>query len=75
MVSTLSIAEQQRVEIAKALAIEAKLVILDEPTATLTDREIEELFAVIEDLKSQGIGVLYICTAWRRSSASRTASR
>ena len=60
LVSTLSVAEQQRVEIAKALAIEAKLVILDEPTATLTEPEIEELFAVIADLKGQGIAVLYI---------------
>ena len=60
LISTLSVAEQQRVEIAKALAIEAKLVILDEPTATLTQREIEELFGVIEGLKGEGIAVLYI---------------
>ena len=60
LISTLSVAEQQRVEIAKALAIEAKLVILDEPTAALTQREIEELFGVIEDLKRDGIAVLYI---------------
>src|SRR3712207_3976694 len=60
MVSTLSVAEQQRVEIAKALAIDAKLVILDEPTATLTEPEIGDLFAVIEDLKSHGIAILYI---------------
>ena len=60
MVSTLSIAEQQLVEIAKALAIDAKLVIMDEPTATLTGKEIEDLFTVIHGLTARGIGVLYI---------------
>jgi ribose transport system ATP-binding protein len=47
---SLPVAAQQRVEIAKALAIEAKVVIMDEPTATLTEREIEDLFGVIRDL-------------------------
>lgn len=60
LVSTLSVAEQQMVEIAKALDIEAKLVIMDEPTATLTEREIAHLFAVIRGLTAQGIAVLYI---------------
>lgn len=60
LVSTLSVAEQQLVEIAKALALDAKVLILDEPTATLTEREIERLFAVIRDLTSRGIAILYI---------------
>ena len=60
LVSTLSVAEQQMVEIAKALDIEAKLVIMDEPTATLTGQEIAHLFAVIRGLTAQGIAVLYI---------------
>src|SRR5918995_3000652 len=60
LVSSLTVAEQQRVEIAKALAIEAKIVIMDEPTATLAEREIEGLFGVIRDLTSQDIAVLYI---------------
>ena len=60
LVSSLSIAEQQRVEIAKALAIEAKVVIMDEPTATLAGKEIEELFEVIRDLASRSIAILYI---------------
>jgi ribose transport system ATP-binding protein len=60
LVSELSIAEQQMVEIAKALAIDAKVVIMDEPTATLTGSEIEELFAVIQHLKARGIAILYI---------------
>ena len=53
-------ADQQRVEIAKALAIEAKVVIMDEPTATLTEAEIEDLFALIEQLKGDGIAIFYI---------------
>jgi len=60
LVSSLSVAEQQRVEIAKALAIEAKVLILDEPTATLAEKEIEGLFGVIQDLASRGISILYI---------------
>jgi ABC-type sugar transport system ATPase subunit len=57
---TLSVAEQQLVEIAKALAIDANLVILDEPTATLTEHEIDELFEVIDALTERGTAVLYI---------------
>ncbi len=57
---TLSIAEQQLVEIAKALAIDARVVILDEPTATLTEPEIDDLFEVIRGLTGAGTAVLYI---------------
>src|SRR5919197_2223976 len=60
LVGTLTVAQQQLVEIAKALAIEARVVILDEPTATLTEAEIDELFTVIRSLKGHGIAVLYI---------------
>ncbi|MDQ2902071.1 MAG: sugar ABC transporter ATP-binding protein [Chloroflexota bacterium] len=60
LVSGLSVAEQQMVEIAKALAIDARLVIMDEPTATLTGHEIEELFAAIQRLTARGIAILYI---------------
>jgi ribose transport system ATP-binding protein len=59
-VSNLSVAEQQRVEIAKALAVDAKVVIMDEPTATLTEAEIDELFRLIEQLKGEGIAIFYI---------------
>jgi ribose transport system ATP-binding protein len=58
--ATLSVAEQQLVELAKALAIDAKIVIMDEPTATLAEQEIDELFAVIKGLTADGIAVLYI---------------
>jgi ribose transport system ATP-binding protein len=60
LVSSLTVAEMQRVEIAKALAIEAKVVIMDEPTATLAEEEIVALFEVMRDLTSHGITILYI---------------
>ncbi|GAA2801067.1 sugar ABC transporter ATP-binding protein [Saccharopolyspora taberi] len=59
-VGLLSTAEQQRVELAKALAVRAKVLILDEPTASLTERETEELFGIVRELTAQGIAVLYI---------------
>ncbi|QEW00959.1 sugar ABC transporter ATP-binding protein [Microbacterium caowuchunii] len=59
-VGQLSIAEQQQVSIAKALAAEASVLILDEPSAILTDSEIEVLFAVIRRLTGTGVSVIYI---------------
>jgi ribose transport system ATP-binding protein len=59
-VQHLSVAEQQFVEIAKALALEARLLILDEPTATLTPSEAELLFGIMRELKSQGVAVIFI---------------
>jgi ribose transport system ATP-binding protein len=59
-VGTLSIANQQMVEIARALTVEAKAVIFDEPTASLTDAEKVVLFEVIDDLKKDGVGIIYI---------------
>lgn len=58
--SDLSVAQQQLVEIAKALSLGARILVMDEPTATLTGREVETLFAIISDLKAQKIGVIYI---------------
>jgi rhamnose transport system ATP-binding protein len=60
LVETLSMPEQQMVEIAKALGADAKALIMDEPTASLTDRETEQLFAVIERLRESGAGIIYI---------------
>lgn len=59
-VGTLSIANQQMVEIARALTHDAKAVIFDEPTASLTDAEKVVLFDVIAGLKSSGVGIIYI---------------
>jgi len=60
LVSTLSMPEQQLVEIAKALGADAKILIMDEPTASLSDREVDNLFGVINALKRHGVGVIYI---------------
>ena len=59
-VADLSIAKKQMVEIARALTVDAKAVVFDEPTASLTDAEKVVLFDVIEDLKSHGVGIVYI---------------
>ena len=59
-VGDLSIANQQMVEIARALTVDAKAVIFDEPTASLTDAEKVVLFEVISDLQTQGVGIIYI---------------
>lgn len=59
-VKNLSVAQTQMIEIAKALTIGARLIIMDEPTAALTEEEIKVLFSIIEDLKKEGIAILYI---------------
>ncbi len=60
LVATLSMPEQQLVEIAKAIGADARIVIMDEPTASLTEREVDSLFRVIARLRSEGVGVIYI---------------
>lgn len=59
-VGNLSIAQRQLVEIAKGLSVDAKVVILDEPTSSLSDSEAEILFDIIEGLKGRGVAVIYI---------------
>ncbi len=59
-VRLLSVAQQQTVEIAKALARNARLIVMDEPTAALTDREIDALFALIRGLRDRGVAFVYI---------------
>ena len=59
-VRSLSIAQQQVVEIAKALSLDAKILVMDEPSATLTPQEVERLLDVVRELKSHGIGIIYI---------------
>jgi len=56
----LTVAQQQVVEIAKALAQEARIIVMDEPTASLTPREVDKLLAIVRDLRAQGIGIIYI---------------
>ncbi|WP_306550724.1 sugar ABC transporter ATP-binding protein [Daejeonella sp.] len=56
----LSIAEMQLIEIAKAISNHAKVIIMDEPTSALSDKECEILFKIINDLKSKGVGIIYI---------------
>jgi ribose transport system ATP-binding protein len=60
LVIDLSTAQQQMVEVAKALSIESKILIMDEPTSSLSARETEQLFATIHQLNSKGIGIIYI---------------
>lgn len=59
-ISNLTVAKQQMVEIAKALSFNAKILVMDEPTAALTESEIETLFTIINRLKENGVGIIYI---------------
>lgn len=59
-VDTLSVAKKQIVEICKAINLDVKLLIMDEPSATLSDRELEIMFGIVRKLKSEGITVIYI---------------
>ncbi|MBP8260234.1 MAG: sugar ABC transporter ATP-binding protein [Verrucomicrobia bacterium] len=67
----LTVAEMQGVEIAKALAGDARLLILDEPTSALSDREVGALFSTVNDLRAAGVGILYI--THRMAEVSRLA--
>ena len=60
IVGNLSVSKQQMVEIAKALSLKARVLVMDEPTSALTAKEIEELFRIIGQLRSEGCGIVYI---------------
>lgn len=60
VLGTLTVGKQQMVEIAKAISRNSKILILDEPTAALTQVEVEELFKIMNDLRDKGIGMIYI---------------
>ena len=60
LVRRLSVAQQQMVEIVKALSLDARLLVMDEPTAALAEHEVEVLFALVRRLRERGLGVLYI---------------
>ena len=60
LVADLSVAEQQMVEIAKALAVSSKLIVMDEPTSALAESEAATLFRICRDLKAEGIGIVFV---------------
>ncbi|NRF96162.1 sugar ABC transporter ATP-binding protein [Paenibacillus frigoriresistens] len=60
LMKDLSVSERQMVEIAKALSYNARLIIMDEPTSAITDREVVKLFEIIQGLKQRGVGIIYI---------------
>ena len=60
LMKDLSVSERQMVEIAKCVSYNAKIVIMDEPTSAITDKEVERLFAVLNDLKAKGVAIIYI---------------
>ena len=72
-VAKVSIAEQQMIEIAKAVSVEPKILIMDEPTAALNDQETERLFELLESLKNRGVSIIYI--THRFSEICRLADR
>jgi len=72
-VSRLSVAQQQLVEIAKALATSARIIVMDEPTAALSGREIERLFEIVRRLRANGVGIIYI--SHRMEELPRIADR
>lgn len=57
---SLRVADQQMVEIAKAMSMNARIVIMDEPTSAITDHEVDSLFSMIENMKNRGTGIIYI---------------
>jgi len=72
-VASLTVAQQQMVEIVKAVSFQARIIVMDEPTSSLSDREIEALFANIRTLKARGIGIIYI--SHRLSELEQIADR
>lgn len=60
IIGTLSVAQRQMVEIAKAVSYNARVLVLDEPTSSLSDREVAHLFRIIDKLRSRGCGIIYI---------------
>lgn len=60
IMSTMPVSQRQMVEIAKAVSYNSKIIVFDEPTSSLTEVEVEHLFKIINDLKAQGVGIIYI---------------
>ena len=75
IIGKLSVSQRQMVEIAKAVSYNAKILVLDEPTSSLTENEVEHLFSIIEKLTKQGVGIISSRTRGTRYCASPTRSR
>ena len=73
MIADLNIAQQQMVEIVKAVSFNTKIIVMDEPTSSLSDKEVDALFANIRKLKERGIGIIYI--SHRMSELGQIADR
>ncbi|GHU81804.1 putative ribose/galactose/methyl galactoside import ATP-binding protein 1 [Spirochaetia bacterium] len=73
LIKSLSVAQKQMVEIAKAVSLEARIIVFDEPTSSLTDIEIDQLFKIIKQLKAEGKGIFYI--SHRMEELARIADR
>jgi ABC-type sugar transport system ATPase subunit len=74
-VAELSVANRQMVEIAKAVSYKSDVLIMDEPTSALTQKEADHLFAIIRDLRAQGVGIVYITHKMNELSRSRMMIR
>lgn len=68
----MSVSQRQMCEIAKAISYNSKVIVLDEPTSSLTAPEVAKLFKMMRQLKEQGISLIYISHKWMRSSRSVT---
>lgn len=64
--STMPVAQRQMVEIAKAVSYNSKVIVFDEPTSSLTEKEVEHLFRIINMLRDKGCGIIYIFIRWKR---------
>jgi ABC-type sugar transport system ATPase subunit len=60
LVRDLTVAEQQMVEIARALSMKSRVIVMDEPTSALSDHEVEKLFQIMRDLKAQGLSIIFV---------------
>lgn len=68
-VSALSVAEQQLVEIARALSLESRLIIMDEPTSALTESEVKRLFGIMDRLRREGVAIMFVTHRLEEASA------